>query len=101
MSRLAIKTKEIIECIKHLQAGRYFDGVFIKCLVRKQDISAVGKNEIGYSYLGDRQWTEYHLTIIAEKAFFPTYPETEAKLGDFLAWQNETEKQDVAAAVHK
>jgi hypothetical protein len=53
----------------------------IKCFVLKEWITTIGKdcrlNKNG--------------VLVASQAFFPTYPETEAKLEDFLEWQRENE----------
>lgn len=59
----------------------------IKCLIKKDWITAAGK-DIG-------------LALVTSQAFFPTYPETEARLEDFLAWlkENDTEYAESQEAV--
>ncbi len=49
----------------------------VSCIVKKEWFTAVGKCE----YAGS--------VLVTSQAFFPAYPETEAKLEDFLAWLNE------------
>ena len=59
--------------------------VLIKCYTKKEWITAVGQN-----YVAKRKNKKTTRTsLVASQAFFPTYPETEAKLEDFLAWENE------------
>lgn len=57
----------------------------IRCFIKTAWITAIG--------------FDMGRTIVAEKAFFPTYPETEAKLEDFLAWQKENESPVKSDAV--
>lgn len=51
--------------------------VLLKCLVRKEDITAVGmdKNPTPGHF-------DLHIVIVASQAIFPHYPETEARLED-------------------
>ena len=56
----------------------------IRCYVLKEWITSIGK-QCG-------QWNSgIYTTIVASQAFFPTYPETEARLEDFLNWLKEND----------
>lgn len=63
--------------------GESISSAHITCLVPKDSITAVGReNNIDRSKC-----------IIASQAFFPTYPETEARLEDFLAWLKDNDPE--------
>ena len=64
----------------YLKKFTIFPALEITCLLRPEWITAVGKDFGG-------------VTFVASQAFFPTYPETEAKLEDFLAWLKENDKE--------
>lgn len=52
----------------------------LKCLIKKDWVGACGLAAIDWDY-------NTGLTFVVEKAFFPTFPSTEARLEDFLEWQ--------------
>lgn len=54
--------------------------IIISCLVKKDWLQVAGKQ-------WNRTW------LVASQAFFPIYPDTEAKLEDFLAWQKENDPE--------
>ena len=58
-------------------------------LVKKEWITAIGSDSYSHK----------DLTLIASQAFFPTYPETEVKLGDFLIWLKKNEPKYANMAV--
>jgi hypothetical protein len=59
----------------------------IKCYILKEWITCAGKQRgLGVSYIAVE-------VLVASQAFFPTYPETEAKLGDFLRWLKDNDKE--------
>ena len=63
-----------------------FPHIAIRCYILKEWIASIGKQP--------GQWNQdIHLTLVASQAFFPTYPETEAKLEGFLAWLKDNDKE--------
>jgi hypothetical protein len=67
-------------------------GLIIKCFITREMVTAVGRSWLGSSACA----------VVVSQAFFPTYPATEAKLEDFLAYleqeQAETKQVELATA---
>ena len=78
----------IISILGKLKGTEWLWG--IRCYIKKEWITTVGKQEI---HSETERRCKCWEVLVASQAFFPTYPETEAKLEDFLTWLKENDKE--------
>ena len=79
----------------HVGAAQAFlfprsEAAVIKCYLKKEWITATGD---GCVSVNKKEKPITRLALVASQAFFPTYPETEARLEDFLAWLKDNEPE--------